>query len=126
MKTLRVLLLLPLFAIALSAIAQTTIVDIIPASQSKEHAQNSEPNIAVEINYREAIIPLVLAGAGTSLLPVRMAADAQARGAVVQQLRPRLSRQIGLLHRPTRLSPAAAAMVRLAMAGNSAAPGTTS
>jgi LysR family carnitine catabolism transcriptional activator len=75
-----------------------------------------EPNIAVEINYREAIIPLVLAGAGTSLLPVRIADDAAARGAVVRRLRPGLSRRIGLLHRPTRLSPAAAAMVQLARA----------
>jgi DNA-binding transcriptional LysR family regulator len=73
-----------------------------------------EPNIAVEINYREAIIPLVLAGAGTSLLPERMADDAAARGAVVRALRPALSRRIGLLHRPTRLSPAADAMLRLA------------
>jgi hypothetical protein len=35
---------------------------------------------------------------------------------VVRRLRPGLSRRIGLLHRPTRLSPAAAAMVQLARA----------
>jgi len=81
-----------------------------------------EPTIAVEINYREAIIPLVLAGAGTSLLPVRMAEDAAGRGAVVRRLRPGLSRRIGLLHRPTRLSPAAVAMVRLARATTGVLP----
>ena len=74
------------------------------------------PNIAVEINYREAIIPLVLAGAGTSLLPIRLAREAATRGAVVRSLRPVMSRRIGLLHRPARLSPAADAMVRLARA----------
>lgn len=73
-----------------------------------------EPNIAVEINYREAIIPLVLAGAGTSLLPQRIAAQAAAQGAVVRRLRPALTRRIGLLHRRARLSPAGEAMVHLA------------
>ena len=75
-----------------------------------------QPNIAVEINYREAIIPLVLAGAGTSLLPARMAEQAARQGAVIRLLRPALSRRIGLLHRHTRLSPAAQAMVILARA----------
>lgn len=73
-----------------------------------------EPNIAVEINYREAIIPLVLAGAGTSLLPRRIATQAASQGALVRRLRPALTRRIGLLHRQARLSPAAEAMVHLA------------
>lgn len=89
----------------------TSLRRLLDRSLARDHL---EPNIAVEINYREAIIPLVLAGAGTSLLPQRMAEDAIARGAVVQRLRPALTRRIGLLHRSTRLSPAAEAMVRLA------------
>lgn len=75
-----------------------------------------EPNVAVEINHREAIVPLVLAGAGSALLPVRLAQEAAARGAVVRSLRPTLSRRIGLLHRAARLSPAAQAMIALAVA----------
>lgn len=75
-----------------------------------------EPTIAVELNYREAIVPLVLAGAGTSLLPVRLAAHAAAQGAVVRAVRPALARRIGVVHRPGSLSPAATAMVALARA----------
>ena len=75
-----------------------------------------EPNVAVEINHREAIVPLVLAGAGSALLPERLAREAAARGAVVRSLRPTLSRRIGLLHRTARLSPAAQAMIALAVA----------
>ncbi len=74
----------------------------------------ASPNIVVEINQREAILPLVIAGAGASLLPSALAAQAADRGAVVRALRPALSRRIGLLHRPGRLSPAAEAMIRIA------------
>ncbi|MEO6122680.1 MAG: LysR family transcriptional regulator [Ilumatobacteraceae bacterium] len=74
----------------------------------------SSPNIVVEISHREAILPLVLAGAGTSLLPAPLAEQARLEGAVVRSLRPALSRRIGILHRPGRLSPAAAAMLDLA------------
>jgi DNA-binding transcriptional LysR family regulator len=74
----------------------------------------TEPNIAVEINQREAILPLVLAGAGAALLPAPLAREAVARGALVRSLRPTLTRPIGILHRRGQLSPAAAAMVTLA------------
>jgi LysR family carnitine catabolism transcriptional activator len=73
-----------------------------------------EPNIVVEINHREAIMPLVLAGAGASLLPSPLARDAAARGAVVRTLRPAVTRRIGILHRAGVLSPAARAMLELA------------
>lgn len=85
-----------------------------------------EPNIAVELNYREAIVPLVLAGAGTSLLPLRLAEEAAAQGAVVRRVRPTLARRIGVVHRDAPLSPAAAAMVALARAAYAgAAPSKT-
>jgi LysR family transcriptional regulator, carnitine catabolism transcriptional activator len=74
----------------------------------------SEPSIAVEINQREAILPLVLAGAGAALLPAPMARDAVARGAIVRSLRPAVTRRIGVVHRRGQLSPAAAAMLALA------------
>jgi LysR family transcriptional regulator, carnitine catabolism transcriptional activator len=77
-----------------------------------------EPNIAVEINHREAIVPLVLCGAGTTLLPLSAARDAAARGAVVRPVRPVLARRVGVLHRHGRLSPPAAAMVALARAAH--------
>ncbi len=81
-----------------------------------------EPNIAVEINHREAIIPLVLAGAGSALLPIRLADDAARRGATIRPLRPALTRRVGLLHRTTRLSLAAQTMAELAIATSTGKP----
>ena len=72
------------------------------------------PTVAVETDQREAIVPLVLAGAGTSVVPRPMAEVARAQGAVVVPLRPSLWRAIGLVHRDAPLSPAARAFVELA------------
>ncbi len=69
------------------------------------------PRIAVETGAREAIVPLVLAGAGAALLPVPLAQEAGRRGAVVRAARPRIVRRIGLVHRDGQLSPAARAFV---------------
>ncbi len=73
-----------------------------------------EANVVVETSHREALVPLVLAGAGTTLLPPPMAAGAAAQGAVVRSLRPRLVRRVGIVHRPGPRSPAASAMLDLA------------
>lgn len=75
-----------------------------------------EPTIAVEVHHREAIAPLVLAGAGAALLPKGLAAEAARRGAIVRELRPRLARKVGVVHREGRLSPAAEALLALAVA----------
>jgi DNA-binding transcriptional LysR family regulator len=72
------------------------------------------PRIAVEIDTREAIVPLVLAGAGAALLPTSLALDAGRRGAVVRAARPRIVRRIGLVQRDGPLSPAARAFSALA------------
>jgi LysR family carnitine catabolism transcriptional activator len=71
--------------------------------------------IAVETDQREAIIPLVLAGAGAALLPRAMAAAAAAQGAEVVALEPRVWRDLVLIHRASALSPAARAFVDLAL-----------
>ena len=63
-----------------------------------------EPVIAVETSQREAIAPLVLAGAGTSFLPA--AGRRSAQGAVVARLVPTLTRTVGLVHRAAPLTPA--------------------
>lgn len=73
-----------------------------------------EPNVAVESNHREAIVPLVLTGAGSALLPGPQAAEAGERGAVVRDLRPALGRRVGLVHRTGSLTPAARAFLVLA------------
>jgi DNA-binding transcriptional LysR family regulator len=72
------------------------------------------PQIAVQTAAREAIIPLVLAGAGAALLPAPQALEAERRGASVRSARPPITRTVGLVHRQGRLSPAAAALVALA------------
>ena len=73
------------------------------------------PQIAVVAAQREAILPLVLAGAGATFFPRPLAEQAEALGAVVVALRPRLSRPVHLFHRDGPLSPAAAAFRELAM-----------
>jgi len=74
----------------------------------------AEPALAVETDQREAIVPLVLAGAGATVLPRPMAAAARRQGAVVVSLRPSLWRDLGLVHRRAPLSPAARAFVEMA------------
>jgi DNA-binding transcriptional LysR family regulator len=76
------------------------------------------PRIAVETDAREAIVPLVLAGAGAALLPAPLAREAGRRGAIVRGARPRIVRRIGLVYRDGPLSPAARAFVALAHSGS--------
>jgi DNA-binding transcriptional LysR family regulator len=71
------------------------------------------PQIAVQTAAREAIVPLVLAGAGAALLPASLARDAQRRGATVRSARPRITRTVGLIHRPGPRSAAANAFLAL-------------
>jgi DNA-binding transcriptional LysR family regulator len=74
------------------------------------------PVIAVETEQREALLPLVLAGAGSALLPRPLAEQARRGGATVLELVPPLRRTIGLVRRTGTLSPAARAFVELARA----------
>ena len=80
------------------------------------------PQIAVQTAAREAIIPLVLAGAGAALLPAPLAREAQRRGAILRSARPAITRTVGLIHRPGPLSAASRAFLALATndAGRSA------
>ena len=77
-----------------------------------------EPHIVVETGHREAILPLVLAGAGATILPAPLAAEAARQGATVTSLDPPLRRRIGLVHRRGPLSPAATAFMTLALQGS--------
>lgn len=71
------------------------------------------PRVAVETDSRDAVVPLVLAGAGAALLPAPLARQAQRRGAIVCPAQPRIARRIGLVQREGELSPAACAFVAL-------------
>jgi LysR family transcriptional regulator, carnitine catabolism transcriptional activator len=68
-----------------------------------------EAHVAVQTAQREALVPLVLAGAGATLLPRTVAATAAVMGAVLADTSPVLTRPIGLLHRESVFSPLAAA-----------------
>ena len=92
-------------------------------------AAGLEARVVVVAATREAIVPLVLAGAGAAVLPRALAAAAAAQGAVVRPLVPALRREIGLVHRRVALSPAAdafleAAFPEVAPAGPAPAGGT--
>lgn len=76
--------------------------------------RGGEPTFAVETAHQAMIVPLVLAGAGATLLPRAMARDAAARGAVVLPLRPKVVRRGVLFWRRGPLSPAAAQFVAMA------------
>jgi LysR family transcriptional regulator, carnitine catabolism transcriptional activator len=85
-----------------------------------------EPAVVVTTAQREAIGPLVLAGAGTSFLPATAARQARAAGAIVRPLAPPLARRIGVVRRDAPLSPAAEVFVELARAraaGGAVSPG---
>lgn len=71
------------------------------------------PVFAVETAHQAMIVPLVMAGAGATLLPRSLARDAAARGAVVLPLKPRVVRRGVLFWRPGPLSPAAAQFVEM-------------
>ena len=75
--------------------------------------QGASPRVAVETAHQAMIVPLVLVGAGATLLPRSMARDAAERGAAVLTLRPRVIRRGVLFWRRGPLSPAAAEFVRL-------------
>lgn len=84
------------------------------------------PEIAVETAAREAVVPLVLAGAGATLLPAPLAEEAHKRGAVVRGATPAITREVGLIHRSGPLSAAARAFLEIASVGRDQAAGTGS
>jgi DNA-binding transcriptional LysR family regulator len=71
------------------------------------------PDIAVVASQREAILPMILAGAGATLYPRPLAEQAARLGAVTAPLRPHLTRPVFLLHRVGPLSPASQAFLAL-------------
>ncbi len=71
--------------------------------------------VVVEAAQREALLPLIVAGAGAGLLPRPLAEVAHALGCVVVEPRPRVSRAVALVHRDGPLTPAARQFVELAV-----------
>ena len=84
----------------------------------------SNPRIAVETAHRDALIPLVLAGAGAAFLPEPMAAQARLLGATTVPTVPVVTRRYGLIHRTGPVSPAASAFITIAKRSISRPRGT--
>jgi DNA-binding transcriptional LysR family regulator len=107
-------------AISPAALAKVPLIVSPPGTSTRMlldqamEAAGVVPNVAVETDAREAIVPLVLAGAGGALLPAPLALEAERRGALVLAARPRIARRIGLIRREGPLSPAARAFAALA------------
>lgn len=72
-----------------------------------------ELEVVVEVGHRESALHLVVAGAGCAVLPQPLAHLAELKGAVICSMEPVLTRQISVLQRPGRLSPAAEEFQRL-------------
>jgi len=79
--------------------------------------QGLTPNVAVETAQRDALVPLVVAGAGTAVVPASLASLAAALGALVETIRPALCRAVVIVHRPGALSPAARRFLELSILG---------
>ncbi|MFL6205074.1 MAG: LysR family transcriptional regulator [Acidimicrobiales bacterium] len=77
-------------------------------------AAGVRPDIGVETAQRDALIPLALAGAGTTFLPDTLAQAARRLGATVRPTRPRLRRTIVVVRRPGHPGPAATRFLGLA------------
>jgi LysR family transcriptional regulator, carnitine catabolism transcriptional activator len=114
----------PRRALSVARLAELPLVTL-PRGTSTRHllddalaAAGATPTIAVETDQREALVPLVLAGAGATIVPRAMADTASRLGAVVTPLDPPITRSLALVHRAAPLSPAAAAFVALAVASS--------
>jgi LysR family transcriptional regulator, carnitine catabolism transcriptional activator len=83
------------------------------------------PVVAIETGQREAILPLVLAGAGAAVMPEALAALAAAQGAVPVPFDPPLTRDLVVVRRPGPPTPPAAAFlaVTAGLAARRLAPG---
>lgn len=77
-------------------------------------AANKRTRPSAIVQHREAIMPLVLAGVGGTIMSRPMAERAADRGAVVRAIDPPIRLPFGALHDPARTSPAGRAFLRMA------------
>jgi DNA-binding transcriptional LysR family regulator len=77
-------------------------------------AVQASPAVAVVTAQRDAIVPLVIAGAGAALVPESVARTASGLGAVTARPTPHVERALVLIHRAGPLSPAATRFIEIA------------
>lgn len=103
--------------IKVESLAGVAIVTTPPGTSTRGVLERAvrDPVIAVECGPRDAILPLVIAGAGAALVPAPLASVAATQGADVRNVDPPLTRSVTLAHRDASLSPAASAFVEAAI-----------
>lgn len=117
----------PRNTVSIAALVDEPLVLGPPGSSAREMVEDAfaaagaNSTIAVETGQREAILPLVLAGAGSTVLPRPLADQAASHGAVVARLVPRLTRPVALIYRADGLSPAARAFLDREISGGAGA-----
>lgn len=89
------------------------------AQALRQERPDVDPRLGVVTEHREAIVPLVMAGAGAAVLPEPIARNAALLGAVVAPLSPAIERSVVLVRRSGPLSAAAEEFRRLALAASS-------
>jgi DNA-binding transcriptional LysR family regulator len=89
-------------------------------------AVDRSPTVAVVTAQRDAIVPLVIAGAGAALVPESVALTALSQGAVTARPDPPIERELALVHRNGPLSPAASRFTDMAIPIGRTGPGTRS
>lgn len=108
-------------ALDLAELAAMPLVAPPPGSSSRDlldgvlASRGLRATVVVETAQREALLPLVLAGAGAALVPRALADAAAAMGCGVCEVRPRVARDVVLVHRAGPMSPAASAFASLAV-----------
>lgn len=99
-------------------LARLALVVTPPGTSSRAHLDTALANIGttaelgVVTAQREAILPLVLAGAGAALVPAPLASVARQLGARSSAVLPPLTRQLVIAHRDAPLTPAAKAFMK--------------
>ncbi|MBS1837652.1 MAG: LysR family transcriptional regulator [Actinobacteria bacterium] len=75
------------------------------------------PRVVVEVDLREALLPLVAAGAGATILPESMVAAADRSKLLVTPLSSEVERSIGIVVRDAPLTPLAGRLLAVAAGG---------
>lgn len=110
--------------VSIAQLAQLPLVTTTPGTSTRRlideafRQAGADPFIAIETDLREVITAIVEAGGGYSILPRTVAERMAARGSGavrVAEILPRISRRIGVIHRPGALSPAARAFLDLVL-----------
>lgn len=78
-------------------------------------AHGIEPDVVVDISESGDLLPLLAAGAGAALLPMRQAMEARRRGATIRMLEPAPARDIYAITPTTPLTPQAQAFLDLSI-----------